>query len=180
MSEVMLKNMIERRKKEKMAKVVTAEAARLRMADLCAGGEQCESDIMAKLLKMGLPQGEAREIVSELVERGFIDNRRYAAALAHDQVRFSGWGRRKIAAKLLSKRIESSVIREVLGDLDEEEYLDAAMRVARAKARSLDPGLYEDRIRLLRHLASRGFEADVASKVVNVLKRQTDEDVEGA
>lgn len=160
-------------------KTVAPEAAKLRMADLCARSEQCEADILDKLIKMGLGRDEARAIVGELVKGGFIDNRRYAAALARDRVRFSGWGRRKIAVKLMSKRIESSIIREALADIDEGEYTDAAMRAARAKARSLDLEDYEDRMKLLRHLAGRGFEAGVASGVINRLKRECGDNVAG-
>ncbi len=159
---------------------MTPEAARLRMADLCARSEQCESDIMEKLLKLGLGRPEASAVVEELVAGRFIDNSRYARALARDQVRFSGWGRRKIAAKLMSKRIDAGIIREALADIDREEYMEAAMRAGRAKARSLGLAQYDDRMKLLRHLAVRGFEGGVASEVVNRLRLEAEEDVEGA
>ncbi len=165
---------------EKMKAAGSREAARLRMADLCARSEQCEADILAKLLKMGLARGQADEIIGELVKGRFIDNRRYASALAVDAVRFSGWGRRKIAAKLVSKRIDSSLIREALADLDEEEYFEAAMRAARDKVRHLDLRVYEDRMKLMRHLASRGFEGSVASKAAAILKREAEDGMEGA
>lgn len=156
-------------------KPLTREAALLRMADLCARAEMCEWEVMQKLARLGLSSGTARGIVDELVERRFIDNARYAAALARDKVRFSGWGRRKIAAHLMSRRIPSPDIREALGSIDAGEYREALGRAARAKARSLDLTQREDRDRLMRHLAARGFEAGAVTGIVRELRCEEEE-----
>lgn len=150
---------------------LTPDQALLRMADLCARSEQCSFDIARKLRLRGLSSSEITYVVTELADRGFIDDRRYARAFANDKVRFSGWGRMKIRAALVAKRIPGDAVTEALGSLDEEEYSEAARRAARAKAASLDLSLYADRIKLARHIISRGFESSLASRIVNELSR---------
>lgn len=150
---------------------LSAEAALLRMADLCARSEQCEGDVMRKLEGFGLGRREAEDVLAELIERKFVDNARFARAYANDKVRFAGWGRRKIAAGLMAKRVSSADVREALQGIDAGEYAEAVDRAARAKARGLDLEDPAERMKLLRHLASRGFEAGVCYGKIEELKR---------
>lgn len=152
-----------------MKKPISPENALIRMADLCARSEQCEADIRQKLYRLGLPSSDADNVMRRLIEERFIDNARFAHAFARDKCRFSGWGRAKIRMALAAKRIPSRDIAEALAEIPEEDYLDALHRTASAKARNLKltgPDSREDRIRLYRHILSRGFESDLASRAV--------------
>lgn len=155
-----------------MRKRPTAEELLVKMAGLCSRSEQCEGDIVTKLLRAGLTRGAAGDVINELKERGFIDEARYARAFARDKVRLAGWGRRKIRMALATKRIGSLAISEALAEIDPEEYLRAATAVAEAKARSLDLGLREDVARLYRSLAARGYEGDTVAAAVRALRRK--------
>lgn len=156
----------------KRKKPIGREAAKLRMADLCARSEQCESEIRTKLVRLGLVSGDVDGVIRELKEGRFVDNARYARAFARDKMRFAGWGRRKIAAALVAKRIASTDIREAIDELDGDEYAETVMRAARSKGRGLDLSTAEDRAKLLRHLASRGFEAGICYKAIDTLRRE--------
>lgn len=150
-------------------KTITKEAALLRMADLCARGEHCTSEIKEKLRKMMIPSDQATEIIEYLEENRYIENQRYANAFARDKVRFSGWGRHKIRMALMLKKISASEIAEALENIEENDYQEAITRVATAKARSLDLKEYDDRTKLYRHLASKGFESARISKIIKEL-----------
>lgn len=151
-------------------KPLTKEAALLRMADLCARGERCSSEIREKLRKLMLPASVADEIIDYLEENRYIDNLRFAKAFARDKVRFSGWGRNKIRMALTVKRIPASEIREALDEIDEEEYTVALAKATEAKARNLDLTDYNDRAKLYRHLASRGFESNLISGAIRKIQ----------
>lgn len=153
-------------------KTVTPEAARIRMADLCARSEQCEADIRQKLYRLGLASGEVQKIIESLTRESFIDNARFARSFSRDKCRFSSWGRNKIRLALAAKRISSQDIAQGLEAIEEKDYLDALRRVAAAKARGLDlngPEGRENRIKLFRHILSRGFESDLATKAIKEL-----------
>lgn len=156
-------------------KPISKEAATLRMASLCARSEQCEAEIRQKLLRMGLSQAYVQEVVAGLVEGRFIDNARFARSFARDKCRFSCWGRNKIRLGLMAKRISSADTAQALEAIEPDDYLDALKRAAAAKARGLDlsgPEARENRMKLYRHLLSRGFESDLASQAVKELIRK--------
>lgn len=150
-------------------KIITPEAARLRMADLCSRSEQCEHDIRQKLYRMGLPPSQAIDIIGFLTNNGFIDHARFAKSFTHDKCRLSAWGRNKIKAALSAKKISDSDIAEAFASIDEEEWLDTVKRVATAKARSLDLSDRNDLMKLYRHILSRGFESYLASRAIKEL-----------
>lgn len=156
-------------------KPVTPDAAKIKMADICAKSEHCEYEIKNKLIKMGLCSGDIAEIIEFLLEERFIDNTRYAKSFANDKVRFAGWGRNKIKQHLYLKRIPRECINEACLNIDEEAYLDSLYKVASQKARSYDLSQYEEKAKLYRYLLSRGFEASFISKTIHRLIRESEE-----
>lgn len=148
---------------------ITPEAAKIKMADLCARSEQCEADIRQKLYRLGLTSAQVQQVVSELISGRFIDNERFAASFARDKCRFSCWGKNKIRLALMAKRLTPHEITQGLHAIEEADYLDALRRTTAAKARTLDligENSYENRLKLFRHLQSRGFESDLSSKAI--------------
>lgn len=150
---------------------IKPEAAYTRLADMCARGEQCASDLREKMWRWGVRGSDADRIIEKLELEGFLDEERYARAYARDKVRFSGWGRRKVAAMLAAKRIGSSAIREALEAVDPEFYREALEKAAAAKCRSLDLDQAADRVKAMRFLLQRGFDADQAAAELNRLRR---------
>lgn len=160
-------------------KTVTPEAARLKMADLCARSEQCEWDIRQKLRKQGLNGGDIEKILDFLTENKFIDDYRFARSFTNDKVRFSAWGRNKIRQALALKRIPRSAITEALREIDEKDYLNALQRAGISKAKNLNLNDYDDKAKLYRYLISRGFESSLISKFIRFLiSRMNEEETE--
>lgn len=147
-------------------KEYTKKDALLAMADLCAGSEQCAFDISRKLMKKGLSSADIHYVIQELRERSFIDDFRYARSFARDKVRFSGWGKNKIRAALAMKRIPDSIVREAFEEVEYEDYFDAAMRAVKSKSRGLDVSNYEDKMKVVRYLATKGFESNIIFEAI--------------
>lgn len=155
-----------------MKKQLTVELAKLRMADLCARSEQCSFDITKKLKAKGLVYSDIMEVITFLTERDFINHKRYARSFARDKVRFSAWGRRKINVALRAKKIEEEFIYNALREIEEDDYKEALLRAASSKARQLDLSEYDGRLKLYRHLLSRGFESELSSAMVKKLSQK--------
>ncbi|MBD5291288.1 MAG: RecX family transcriptional regulator [Bacteroides sp.] len=153
-------------RKRKTEKAPDPEAVMVRLAGLCARSEQCEADIRKKLLAARIQAADAEKIVERLRADGFINDARFAGSYARDKVRFSAWGRNKVRLGLMAKRIPSEIIDEALASVERKDYIEALLRAAAAKARTLDLEDFDDRARLYRHLLSRGFESGLASKAV--------------
>lgn len=158
---------------KKPLRQLSAEAARLRMADLCSRSEQCEADIVDKLARHGISRSESEKIVAFLYEHGFLDEARFTKAFVRDKLRFNGWGQRKIRYSLALKRIPSALVNQVIEETGGEAFFDAALKAARTKARSLDTGSYEDCVKIFRYLAGRGFDPATASKAVSAVKKES-------
>lgn len=156
-------------------KPLSPEAARLRMADLCARSEQCEFDIRTKLLRLGLSKSDSEELLQFLRDNKFIDNSRFAVSFARDKCRFSFWGKNKIRLGLMAKRIPKTDIDNALREIDNKDYIDALRRVTLAKGRQLDltgENAREERLKLYRHILSRGFSSDLAAKAVESMVKR--------
>lgn len=160
---------------ERAERKITPEAARIRLADLCARSEQCEFDLRRKLANTKLPIQQQEDIIRYLADNKFIDNRRFAGSFARDKVRFAGWGRNRIRMALALKRIDSSIITEALATVSDDDYHDGLLKAARAKARNLDLSVYNDKVKLYRHLASRGFTSSEISEVIKILRDEEDD-----
>ena len=142
------------------------EALLKRMASLCAKSEQCTYDISTKLYKAGLSSDGREKIIRYLTDNRFLDDSRYARAFVGDKVRFSHWGRRKIAMALRAKRIDSATISEALETIDPEEYMDILRKVAETKKRDMDLTDSQQRAKLYRSLLARGFESSLISSIL--------------
>jgi regulatory protein len=132
--------------------------------------EHCESEVREKLLTWGGSGEEADEIIAYLIEERYIDNQRYANSYVKDKFRFNHWGKYKISMMLRSKDIESGIIEEALGQIDEEEYLERLQQILRDKLRSLKySSEYEKKGKLFKFAQSRGFESSAISKIIDLI-----------
>ena len=132
--------------------------------------EHCESEVREKLLGWGASSEETDEIMTYLIKERYIDNQRYANSYTRDKLRFNHWGKYKIGMMLRSKDICNEIIKETLGQIDEEEYLEKLEQILRDKLRSLKySSEYEKKGKLFKFAQSRGFESSTISKVIDGL-----------
>ena len=114
-------------------------------------------------------------ILKHLVKEGYVDESRYAAAFVHDKVRFSKWGRIKIAQALWQKRIPQDVADEALSSIDEDEYMTALKDVATSRYRAVKGAdEYERKMKTMKSVCSRGYEPSLVRKVLDLEDSFTD------
>ena len=151
---------------------MTYDQALNRAASLCSQGEKCSSDIFDKAISWGLAEADAARLVARLIEVRFIDDERFAHAFVNDKFVYQHWGRIKIRYSLRQKGIEESMINQMLEEvIDDDQYLEACTDALRPKLRSMEQPLSpNDRARLFRFVAQRGFEPSVISKALSALR----------
>lgn len=147
---------------------LTYENALSRAATLCAKCEQCTPDLRKKLSSWGLSDSSISKLISHLIDLKFVDDVRFAKAYAHDKLHFSGWGRKKIIQRLWVKRLSSDIIDCACEDFEDEEYSGIALKVIRAKVRSLKewPLSRESKIKIVRYAMQRGFEYPLIAELM--------------
>lgn len=157
----------------KQSKPVTAEVALAKMQTMCAKVEHCTFEITTKLRRMALPSATVSEIIESLQRNRFIDDTRYAKALARDKARFAGWGPRKIAISLRMKQIDQDIVTEALASVPPDAYETAAIALAKTKARALPrPMQYEQKAKLYASLSARGFDSATIQHAISVIDLQ--------
>ncbi len=156
-------------------KPVSAKDALVRLETLCARSEQSTGEAREKLCRWGIATDDADKIIDSLVDRCYIDDARFARAFVRDKIRFSKWGRIKVAQKLREKRVGAEHIAAAFDEFDSDEYMAILAEVLDGRLRR-EPGLiacYEGRTALYRFLLSRGFEPSLAAAAIRAASKKT-------
>ncbi len=147
----------------------------------CARREYCTADVRRKALQRLSQSADgpadaasADAVVSALVDEGYVDDRRYAAAYAREKSSLSGWGPVKIRTTLLARGIPREVVLEALEEIDPERASAKLEKVLEAKWRTLqdDP---QGRLKLIRFALSRGYDYEPVRPLVERLTRPSDD-----
>ena len=158
----------------KTKKPVSAATALSRLEAQCSRSELCTGEAKKKLTTWGIGQNDSDKIIKSLLERRFIDDRRFSRAYVRDKLMFSHWGKRKIQLSLIQKRLDRDIIAEALDEIDETDYLTILKKIVLAKAKTInDADTYDGRTRLFRFAVSRGFEPALVSHVIREIATQT-------
>ena len=132
----------------------------------CARQEMCSADVRRKALRSFEGDADrADALVRSLVENGYVDDARYAAAFAREKSRLTGWGPVKITFQLRGKGISEEVIRHALQDVDVQEASGKLQALLAAKYKSVQ-GEPDARLRLIRFALGRGYEWNAVSEAL--------------
>lgn len=135
----------------------------------CSGAEHCCQEVCAMLERHNVEKEDVERILEHLIREGYIDESRYARALAHDKVRFARWGRAKIAQALWHKRIPSDVADAALATIDEDEYMTALKEVVKARSRAVKGATeFERKMKTMKAVCGRGYEPALVRKVLDL------------
>ena len=146
---------------------MTYEEALYKSAAYCSLAERCKADLQAKfdLWEVGL--SDRKKILNHLIQEKYLNESRYARSFVQDKFRYNKWGRIKISYALRAKGIENEIIQESLNTINEEEYQEMIIRLAKEKSKSLKfKSEYEKTGKLLRYLAGKGFEPGIVQKTL--------------
>lgn len=147
---------------------MTPADALSRMREMCDRGEYCSLEVLTKLRNWGIAGTDADNILTRLIEDRYVDDARYARAIAHGKAAYSHWGKIKIKIYLLHKHISSNDIAAALDDIDMDEYVSGLRQVLAAKKRQLgaDADTYEGRTKIYRYALAKGYEAALISSLL--------------
>ena len=119
-------------------------------------------------------EGEEREmivaeIVAQLVEERFVDDRRFAAAFVRDKLKFNGWGRQKIVYRLRALGVDEAIIREAVEENlgQTTEVLHKLLQKKWDSLKKKTTGEYAMKATAIRFAMSRGFDYEDIVKCLN-------------
>ena len=150
---------------------LTYREALVKATEICSRAEKCCLDVELKCREWQLSAVETKNMVNYLLQGKFIDEQRYANSFVNDKFRFNKWGRIKLAYSLRMKQVEENCIRQALANLPEQAYQEVLLDLLSAKAKTLrGEDAYARRGKMLVFVQGRGFEADLALKLIERIK----------
>ena len=151
-----------------MKKKFSYQEMKLRAAAYCSTSEHCAYDIKKKLTEWGANEQESAQIIDYLQEENFLNEQRFVQAFVKDKVRFSKWGKIKIAFELKMKKINEQEISRTMEQIDEEVYINILSELLEKKDKSIKYSSQNDRkSKLFRFAQSRGFENSLTIKIID-------------
>ena len=131
-------------------------------------------EVGGMLLGKRVEPAVADQVVTELIELGYLDDARYAVRFAEDRRRLDGWGSDRIARRLRELGIDREHIDAALAEQDPEEEKEAALELLRRRCPQ-PPSTRQERDRALGILIRRGYSPDLA---FDALRRHAGVDAE--
>ncbi|MBQ8657079.1 MAG: RecX family transcriptional regulator [Prevotella sp.] len=119
-------------------KQITEQEALLRLSALCAQGEHCQWEMLEKMRQWQVDDEAQARIMQRLVKDRYVDDERFARAFVKDKIRYNKWGRRKVEQALWQKHIDDDLRRQVLDEVDSEEYLSVLCPLLQQKQKELE------------------------------------------
>jgi regulatory protein len=136
-------------------------------SSLCAGAEYCCFDIRKKMQRLEVSEELADKVLQHLQKEQFIDERRYARAFVRDKFRYNRWGRTRIQQELRMKGVPQLFIDDALEEISEDDSYETLLSLLQKKLPSVKgKNGYEIKMKLMRFAMSRGFDADMARRIV--------------
>lgn len=122
-----------------------------------------------EMRKWEIPEEAQARIMERLVKERYVDDERFARAFAKDKVRYNKWGRRKVEQALWQKHIDEDIRKNVLNEIDDEEYLSVLRPLLKQKRKSIKAqNDYELNQKLMRFALGRGFTFDIIKQCIDV------------
>ena len=147
----------------------TENEAYLTLAALCAQAEHCQWEMTEKMRRWELDDEAQARVMERLVKERYVDDERFARAFAKDKVRYNKWGRRKVEQALWQKHIDEDIRKNVLNEIDDEEYLSVLRPLLKQKRKSIKAqNDYELNQKLMRFALGRGFTFDIIKQCIDV------------
>ncbi|HLP20159.1 MAG TPA: RecX family transcriptional regulator [Chitinophagales bacterium] len=141
-----------------------------KLTNYCAYQERCATDVKDKLRKLKVEKGDYDAYIEKLRAGNFLNDDRYVKYFVAGHAK-KKWGKTKMKAALNAKRIDASIIKMYLDDMDEEDYDDQIKAAAEKKWNSIRTGTpREKKTKVLRFLLSKGYEMKKATEAMKILE----------
>lgn len=138
---------------------------------LLASRARTEKEIVDALRQNAYPEQVVARVMARLQEEGYIDDTAFAEQWVGARTS-KGMGARRIRQELRLKGVSQDDIEEALASADEDEMLNAAVRMAEKASRGRSLSDPSDRQKIIAALARRGYDFATAKKALHILMEQ--------
>lgn len=135
----------------------------------CAYQERSHQEVRNKLLSLGLRHEALEDCILMLIEQDYLNELRYAKAIAGGKFRINKWGKNKIIQSLRLQQISAFCMKEALKEINEKEYLKTLENLFEKKWEQLqkEKNIKNKKAKLLLYLNQKGYEHNLIMDLLN-------------
>ena len=152
---------------------LSPEKAYAKAQNFCVYQERSQQEIRDKIYSWGLHLKEVENIISRLIDEGFLKEERFAVAFAGGKFRIKKWGKVKIKQALKEKRITSPLIKKALSEISDVDYRKMLVKVLAGKEKTVkekDP--FKRKYKLANYAISRGYESELVWQILGEIESE--------
>lgn len=139
-----------------------------KLAAICSQAEHCEYEMQEKMQRWEIDEETQAKVIAYLVKERYLDEERYCRAFVREKILYTKWGRKKIETALYQKHIDREVSRNVLNEIENQEYVDVLLPMLRQKERTIKAkNDYERNIKLFKWALGRGYTYEVIKECID-------------
>lgn len=137
----------------------------------CTYQERCINDLSIKLNEWNVKEEVAEKIINKLVDEDFINEERFARNFAGSKFRIKKWGKNKIIYELKKRGIPDLIIQIGLGEIEDEEYINAIKELLSKKSFTMDEkDPVKRKQKLARYAIAKGYWPGLVWDILNQAK----------
>jgi len=140
------------------------------------------AELKRKLILKKLPLSRIDEVISELIDKKYIDDKIFAEKYCEEKFKNNKTGLIKLKAELIQKGVDTKIAGLVLAKYENgSSILENALILARKKLESIQYSKAEEhkkKEKLFRFLTSKGYSREIIIKTLRRLNLKEDTDVQ--
>lgn len=146
---------------------VLCERAKGKIMRFVTFSRKTGGQVFEKIIGLGFPEHIAQQLVQELTEKGYLDDREYCCSYLKAAAA-KGYSRSRIQMELRHKGVDETVLREILAEFPADD-ISSARKVLNKKLRT---GGERDYNKLYAFLMRKGFSGETVRKVLQETERE--------
>lgn len=134
-------------------------------------------EVLEYLNKHEISQDASQTAVQNLIELNYLNDNNFARLFIKNNLRVGKDGPRAVDRKLKQKGLAADVIQEALYEIEDEEWVDAGLRVVHSLIHQAGKLSYKEiKQKVLTKLRAHGFDQELGELVLEKLDIEKDED----
>jgi regulatory protein len=130
-----------------------------KIENYCAYQDRCHEEVTSKLREMKMENDEIDFIISQLIADNFLNEERFACSFSRGKHRIKHWGKIRIANELKFRKINQTLIKIALKEIEEEYYTNFEMWSEKHWETILEKNALKKRKKFCDYFLRRGFES---------------------
>lgn len=145
---------------------------RLRIEKYCAYQERSHQQVRDKLYEWGLHKSDVESGISDLINKGYLNEQRFANTFSRGKLNIKHWGKSKIKYSLkIQHKVSDRLIDDALRQIDESQYKEILRKVLIKYFRQSKEKDFKKRMyKTVQYAISRGYESQLVWNEIQAMR----------